>query len=705
MKININKIIKTFAAAACILLFSLVTGCTGVSEPPAVIQNTKAFELKGSIALPGSRTATSSFDFEDFNFDIYAYKYNLDTGTVDTSTKYLPTGYAGGASFIFNFSEAGVYQIYVMAKKTNVTFAQGNAIQTVSEEYTEPVVIELLFMYGEDGCGGDVNLPVFLDSQAAAQVKKLEVIWERARTLDAVYSFEGNKAVISLQNIQADTHYVHLNFTDEIGNVFYSCHELINVYPGLTTDTWYGEAPYLSEEGVFTLTGSLISAYGVQPLPSTKTMLFNYNFNDNGTDDFTEDDEHSYDYYLVDDVTGSLPATAFTTQTVQYDSYLKNFTFFDKDGNIYHMKPATVYNLGRLISNKEGWQSPALDELSINETYTRGFKVDLATNIAYSIYGTEGSCEIRQYLNLISSNGESTDNETMYPSGTDSVEISVFDVYNNKIYLLAQTGNFNTYKLYIFNVKQNLSGPNLEDCGRYQIDPRHALGLEQDAHLKGYITDVIYQDDYLYMLYSESPASDSPIGYTGHWESSSDLNVRSRGAVIRYSVITGSLEALGYTQNKITPALGYKLKAFSSSCEVLYDRDDHSKLFTITDAGRAKYPNVYFPGLPESEFYGPRKFLAVKPKKLVISDEGLFFYKGDDDYLRYKNVNRIVYVDLEDFAITEVLSPAGNISMTKNIGYIVKGSVGEEVYYYTESGGETGDMSYYIGILNGDNEN
>lgn len=42
---------------------------------------------------------------------------------------------------------------------------------------------------------------------------------------------------------------------------------------------------------------------------------------------------------------------------------------------------------------------------------------------------------------------------------------------------------------------------------------------------------------------------------------------------------------------------------------------------------------------------GPQKFIAIKPKKLVIADDGLLFYKDDEDddkHFSYKNLNKIV---------------------------------------------------------------
>lgn len=48
-------------------------------------------------------------------------------------------------------------------------------------------------------------------------------------------------------------------------------------------------------------------------------------------------------------------------------------------------------------------------------------------------------------------------------------------------------------------------------------------------------------------------------------------------------------------------------------------------------------------------FYAPVKFLAVKPKKLVIADNGVYMY-CDSDKLTTKDASRVVTVDLEHFS-------------------------------------------------------
>ena len=52
--------------------------------------------------------------------------------------------------------------------------------------------------------------------------------------------------------------------------------------------------------------------------------------------------------------------------------------------------------------------------------------------------------------------------------------------------------------------------------------------------------------------------------------------------------------------------------------------------------------------------FGPEKIIAIKPKKLVIADDGRAFYTDNLGTYKYKNVNRIVTVDLESFSITNI---------------------------------------------------
>lgn len=65
--------------------------------------------------------------------------------------------------------------------------------------------------------------------------------------------------------------------------------------------------------------------------------------------------------------------------------------------------------------------------------------------------------------------------------------------------------------------------------------------------------------------------------------------------------------------------------------------------------------NLYSPDSINSkeQFFGAGKNLAIRPKRLVISDSGYFFYTSNDIW-RYKKVNRAVTIDLETFTVTDV---------------------------------------------------
>ena len=69
--------------------------------------------------------------------------------------------------------------------------------------------------------------------------------------------------------------------------------------------------------------------------------------------------------------------------------------------------------------------------------------------------------------------------------------------------------------------------------------------------------------------------------------------------------------------------------------------------------------NYYGPLTENSntQLFGPTKFIAIKPKKLVFADEGIFVYNDtdDSDKPKYKNINRVVEIDLNSNSVTTTL--------------------------------------------------
>ncbi len=138
------------------------------------------------------------------------------------------------------------------------------------------------------------------------------------------------------------------------------------------------------------------------------------------------------------------------------------------------------------------------------------------------------------------------------------------------------------------------------------------------------------------------------------------VNANSRGGIIKFTndlkldTAFGSNGIFGWTNNVYTSS--------GTSNNITY---------TITS---------YMPDFPadtqlSSEyFYSPRKFLAIKPKKLIFADDGFMFY-GNSDNTIGKDVNQVIEFDIEN-AIFESYNLDQSIDFNKRAqeAYNVPGS-------------------------------
>lgn len=167
----------------------------------------------------------------------------------------------------------------------------------------------------------------------------------------------------------------------------------------------------------------------------------------------------------------------------------------------------------------------------------------------------------------------------------------------------------------------------------------------------GQITDiVIHYDGYVYVLVSQNGEKYVTDAYLTN-ESTNTLY--SRGAILRlYSTSNGF---------KVSAKTGW-----TESARTIYTKGD------LPDALNSPYSgvqdsvttlesfrnglNLYVPKYSEknSHFYGPRRFVAIKPKELAIADSGANLMLPDYDNQKtggFFKHNRIINVDLYKFAI------------------------------------------------------
>lgn len=140
-----------------------------------------------------------------------------------------------------------------------------------------------------------------------------------------------------------------------------------------------------------------------------------------------------------------------------------------------------------------------------------------------------------------------------------------------------------------------------------------------------------YDTENVYALVKEAS---SGLGYN-----SSDY-FYSRGALVKINVTNDSTNIFGWTSEQ--KELNYT-----------YNNKDYTDYYCIPD------------GADSTAFFGPEKFCAVVPKKIVIIDDGFYWKAGDSGDGEIKNKDSIVEFDIADSTLTRGDS---NISASFKIG-------------------------------------
>lgn len=165
----------------------------------------------------------------------------------------------------------------------------------------------------------------------------------------------------------------------------------------------------------------------------------------------------------------------------------------------------------------------------------------------------------------------------------------------------------------------------------------------------GQITDiVIHYDGYVYVLVSQTGSKNFTDMYMVNnlISGSEETTVYSRGAIVRLEPTSSGFKLsakTGWTEDSRTIASSNKDKnPFTSGSD--------SDNYTFYDV------NAYIPEYSErnSHFYGPRRFVAIKPKELAIADCGANIVMPDYGSKKRGKLfkhNRIVKVDLYKFAL------------------------------------------------------
>lgn len=672
----INRLFRILILPLAVLL--LFTACQNEvnenSKPQAIsgvegVESTeKGITLKGEIKLSGavpSRSATTSFS-DDITWWIMAMAYNPDknegvTGsgndeientsvfTITTSNSFsLTLPEAGNWSITIN-GYAGIYTEETIPLDSQPVFIYNGepAEYTADASKLTWTIYPSLNPYltfdlnSDEGVKkGSINLPVTVNAENVYRVSAT-LAKNQGTDADTIIvepqPVSNGKVNITVNNVPFGVYTAEISFEDEPGNTLYSCKEAINVYPGLTTDTWFGTAPYF-KNGEFVLSSNMVEGYGADIVPNTNYVLYNKQFN-------VDEQSYVYQYYLVDDYSAEIPETM--TASNSSESY--NSLCFDSEG-YYYILTKEDEDYICIKSNKpnfgEETASANNGAMKIDVDLGSVIAVDRVTDFLYVFdhsnvqiaritksdgsYNYEEAESIYKYTKSYSIMSSDENIEAIRNS-------SVFTVYNNIAYFASAEDD----KIAIVNFDNTDTTMDVQ----INVNTTVPLGLSELTS-NATITDILYQNGSLYLIAREFDSWDTTYN---------EFNVYSRGLIIQYDVLTGKCSTildLAPTKALTTfkaPCTSDTSKVYNSKSETDYRIEE----FTCTSSPSALTFNTTFGNNSDSYLVGPQKFVAIKPKKLVISDTGIAFYTTADGVLSYKNVNRIIEIDLKSLSITE----------------------------------------------------
>lgn len=439
--------------------------------------------------------------------------------------------------------------------------------------------------------------------------------------------------------------------------------------------------------------------FNVKLLDGVETQIVLYNYNSNTS---------TYNYYLTDSANVK---TAALDGTADFTSSKDNFVF-DVAGNIYNLNDdKELVSNNELITNRPLSMSSDLSGSSGASVVEYGFTVDLATNIAYGYVLEEvynGSytynLNVYKYPKLISDG--SLEQKTSMKENDITLKSGYKVSINNNLLYLYGTADYTNYKVIVYDISSGSMVQFSEfNVTEYLTEAERGFASTTDTDNNS-VNDIFATEGALYLLVQEKVDVKS-----------TSKDIYRRGSVIEY-IPPETRNGTGTTRFlalKTTPAIS---KTAISNMALYYDSATNGNasgplyavagtnnvspsgreaVVTIENVGKTlAFPDIYgVYGVNETEKYlsAPAKVIALKPKKLVIADDGCAFYT-DSECLKYKNMNRIVTVDLEDFVVESVQTTTAEFS--SNISSYLKTDIAinnleeiktsqEDGYYFESS--------------------
>ncbi len=341
----------------------------------------------------------------------------------------------------------------------------------------------------------------------------------------------------------------------------------------------------------------------------------------------------------------------------------KNSFTFDSKGNLYLLNYSDSKN--QIISNSIYTENSGTNELT---TIT----MDQKNSILYGYYYFNSTGTIKK----LSLSGNTLSIGETYTFNDSERNNPCFAVYDGVVYIphIVYNNTNSTYGLSLMHGALGESGTNIT----LTDSPLIITGLSCSNNTNA--SDIIYQEGNVYIILNEFVSGTN--AYT------------SRGAIIKVNLSDYSCTVIGFAPDTDltsvkaacliggqNPVKGYNSKNLTDY--FAYTFENSSPVYRV----RAPYNDS------ASYFAGPEKFIAIKPKKLVVSDTGYIFYTLTDGVFRCHKVDRVVEIDLENLSMAntvknDVSLEFKTITNKPTFSSVQMSTPNISYSYYTYSGGQ-----------------
>lgn len=217
----------------------------------------------------------------------------------------------------------------------------------------------------------------------------------------------------------------------------------------------------------------------------------------------------------------------------------------------------------------------------------------------------------------------------------DNGDIYSFAIQGNNLYFAYMDSN-GTYYLQRATITENADGT-------FAVSKVGSAKSVSDLRVSGAITDIaILYDGTVYVLVSNVGNTEGDSGDSFIYNYNESNKMYSRGALLKIQSTSSGFE--------VVDTLGWT--GSSRPIEPVGEAEWEENNTTAT----LRPLTAYIPSLSENsnKFYGPRRFVAIKPKEIAIADCGANFLMPNRDKGQNGNMfahNRVVTVSLSSFAI------------------------------------------------------